>query len=103
MSFDDVMNARLVRAFKRLGVAAIFTPAGGDSKQVQAVIDTPDNDAALFDHGARLSRYTADLLRSDVGHVQEGDGLSVDGEAFRVGKIEEIDAGLVWRCGLVPA
>lgn len=91
-------------AFRTWGVDASYTPAGGASRVIRVLLSRPDE---IVDVGgfAQVGAATmVEIRKSEVAAPKKGDGLTVDGKAYKLGEPRQPDGRrLKWRASLTPA
>lgn len=83
-----------------LSAAATYTPSGGSASAVRVIRRAPSQDAPLFNTGASLPAYSADVRVSELTSPQEGDALVIGSDTFTVRKFEKDSERLVWKLDL---
>ena len=86
-----------------LSVAATYTPLVGDASTVRAVVRKPDDVDPIFQTGAVVPKYLADVRVSDLATPVEGDSITipVGGTTYKVARPARTDPDqLIWTLSL---
>lgn len=91
-------------AFRTWGVDAAYTPAGGAPRTIRVLLSRPDEivDVGGFAHVGAATMV--EIRKSEIATPKKGDGLTIDGEAYKLGEPRQPDGRrLKWRASLTPA
>ncbi|MEQ9330268.1 hypothetical protein [Thalassobaculum sp.] len=85
--------------FSRLGVAGVYTPAGGDPVDLVVILDQVDSDVGVPGVGVRAPERFVRVRVAELAAPARGATLVVAGETLTLGTPERDETGAVWRIG----
>jgi hypothetical protein len=103
MGFQQAAGRAVDSLFIRLGIPAIYTPAGGAPVAVTITRSQPDEIVDVVASRVHTATEIFQLRVAEVPNPQAGDSLQVGGDTFTIqGEPVRDQHGLVWRLEAYP-
>ena len=104
MTFQQAAQRAADSLFIRLGIPAIYTPAGGEPLAVTITRRQPDEIVDVAASRVHTATTVFQLRVAEVANPQAGDMLQVGDDTFTLqGEPVRYQHGLVWRLEVYPA